>query len=194
MASEIARVAVYCGSSPGVHPAFVRDAVAMGRLLAEQGIELVYGGGKVGLMGAVADAALEAGGIVHGVITKELLQAEVGHMGITNLEVVDSMHTRKARMGELADGFLAMPGGFGTWEELTEMLTWTQLGIQRKPLALCNTNGYWDPLIEQTRRAVEAGFIKSHHGELLRVGTDPAAALAELLAPVELPTPKWADR
>ena len=194
MPPAITRIAVYCGSSPGIDPAFVRDAIAVGELIATRGMTLVYGGGKVGLMGAVADAMLAAGGVVHGVITKDLLQAEVGHMGITTLEVVDSMHTRKARMGELADAFLALPGGFGTWEELTEMLTWTQLGIQRKPLALCNTNGFWDPLIEQTKRAVAAGFIKAQHGELLRIGEDPTAALDALLAPTPLPTPKWADR
>ncbi len=194
MTTPIARIAVYCGSSPGIDPAFIRDAVAVGELLTEREITLVYGGGKVGLMGALADAVLAAGGVVHGVITKDLLQAEVGHTGITTLEVVDSMHTRKARMGELADAFLALPGGFGTWEELTEMLTWTQLGIQRKPLALCNTNGFWDPLIEQTNRAVSAGFIKAHHGELLRVGDDPASALDSLLSPTPLPTPKWAQR
>ena len=194
MPHEISRIAVYCGSSSGTDPAYLRDAVAVGTMLVERGIELVYGGGRVGLMGAVADAALDAGGTVHGVITKELLQAEVGHMGITTLEVVDSMHTRKARMGELADAFLALPGGFGTWEELTEMLTWTQLGLQRKPLALCNTKRFWDPLIEQTNRAVAAGFIKAHHGELLRVGADPSSALDALLAPTPLPTPKWASR
>lgn len=97
-------------------------------------------------------------------------------------------------MGELADGFLALPGGFGTWEELTEMLTWTQLGIQRKPIALCNTNGFWNPLIEQTRTAVASGFVKAHHGELLRVGSDPRSALDALLAPVRLPIPKWATQ
>ena len=188
------RIAVYCGSSSGVDPTFIDHAVILGRLLTERGIDLVYGGGRVGLMGAVADAVLAAGGTVHGVITVDLLNAEVGHVGLTHLEVVDTMHTRKARMGELADGFLALPGGFGTWEELTEMLTWTQLGIQRKPIALCNTNGFWDPLIEQTRTAVAAGFVKAHHGELLRVGTDPRSALDALLAPVPLPTPKWAER
>ncbi len=194
MENDIVRVAVYCGSSPGSHPAFLRDATILGSLLVERGLELVYGGGRVGLMGAVADAVLAGGGVVHGVITEELLNAEVGHLGLTNLEVVDSMHTRKARMGLLADGFLALPGGFGTWEELTEMLTWTQLGIQRKPVAVCNTEGFWDPLIEQTRVAVAAGFVNAEHGELLRVGDDPASALDALLAPVPLPTPKWASR
>lgn len=194
MVAALTRIAVYCGSSAGTDPAFVRDAVLVGELLAARRFELVYGGGKVGLMGALADAVLGAGGHVHGVITKDLLQAEVGHSGLTTLEVVDSMHTRKARMGELADAFLALPGGFGTWEELTEMLTWTQLGIQRKPLALCNTNGFWDPLIEQTNRAVREGFINANHGKLLRVGSDPASALDALLAPTPLPSPKWADR
>lgn len=194
MTTPITRVAVYCGSSPGTNPAFVEAASALGTLLAERRLELVYGGGKVGLMGAVADAVLASGGVVHGVITVDLLAAEVGHTGITRLEVVESMHLRKARMGELADAFLALPGGFGTWEELTEMLTWTQLGIQRKPLALCNVAGFWDPLIEQTRTAVAAGFIRPEHGELLRVGDTPSEALDALLAPVPLPSPKWVDR
>ena len=194
MESIIKRVAVYCGSSSGHDPRFTEDAVALGSLLAERGLELIYGGGRVGLMGAVADAVLAGGGKAHGVITVDLLNAEVGHVGLTRLEVVDTMHTRKARMGELADGFLALPGGFGTWEELTEMLTWTQLGLQRKPIALCNTNGFWDPLIEQTRMAVSSGFVKAQHGELLRVGADPVAALDALMSPVPLPTPKWATR
>jgi uncharacterized protein (TIGR00730 family) len=166
----------------------------MGEELVRRDLHLVYGGGRVGLMGAVADAVLAAGGRAHGVITKDLLDAEVGHVGLTELEVVDSMHDRKARMGELSDAFVALPGGFGTWEELTEMLTWTQLGIQRKPVAVCNTNGFWDSLIAQTSRAVDDGFVKAHHGELLRVGHDPVATLDALLAPVPLPTPKWAAR
>jgi uncharacterized protein (TIGR00730 family) len=194
MSSEVRSVAVYCGSSPGIDPAFLRDATAMGVELVRRGLRLIYGGGRVGLMGAVADAVLAHGGHAHGVITRDLLQAEVGHIGLSELEVVDSMHTRKARMGELADAFVALPGGFGTWEELTEMLTWTQLGIQRKPVAVCNTNGFWDPLIAQTNRAVDDGFVKAHHGQILRVGHDPVSALDALLDPVPLPTPKWADR
>jgi uncharacterized protein (TIGR00730 family) len=192
--ANIKSVAVYCGSSSGDDPAFASDASRLGHLLAERGLTLVYGGGRAGLMGVVADAVLEAGGVVHGIITADLLRAEVGHLGLTTLDVVDTMHIRKARMAELADGFVALPGGFGTWEELTEMLTWTQLGIQSKPVALCNTKGYWNSLIEQRNASVAAGFIKAEHGALLRVGDTPADALAALLDPVPLPTPKWSDR
>ena len=192
--SSMRRVAVYCGSSSGTGPAYLADAKAVGRLLAERGIEVVYGGGRVGLMGAVADAALAAGGTVLGVITVDLLNAEVGHLGLSDLLVVETMHLRKARMAELADGFLALPGGFGTWEELTEMLTWTQLGLQRKPIALCNTLGFWDALLAQTAAAVTAGFVKPQHGELLRVGDDPTSAIDALFDPVALPTPKWSGR
>jgi uncharacterized protein (TIGR00730 family) len=191
---SVQSVAVYCGSSPGTDPAFVRDAVVMGNELVRRGLRLIYGGGRVGLMGAVADSVLANGGHAHGVITRDLLDAEVGHVGLSELEVVDSMHARKARMGELADAFIALPGGFGTWEELTEMLTWTQLGIQRKPVAVCNTNGFWDSLIAQTERAVHDGFVKAHHGQILRVGHDPVSTLDALLDPVPLPTPKWAQR
>ena len=180
MPPEISRVAVYCGSSSGTDPAYLRDAVTVGTLLVERGIELVYGGGKVGLMGAVADAVLHAGGTVHGVITKELLQAEVGHMGITTLEVVDSMHTRKARMGELADAFLALPGGIGTFEELFEVWTWRQLGYHDKPLGLLNADGYYGPLLAFLRSSVAHGFINEWQLGLLQVGSDPAALLGLL--------------
>ena len=191
---EIRSVAVYCGSSLGSDRAFVADATMLGQELVRRSLRLVYGGGRVGLMGAVADAVLAGGGHAHGVITRDLLAAEVGHVGLSELDVMESMHARKARMGELADAFVALPGGFGTWEELTEMLTWTQLGLQRKPIAVCNTNGFWDALIAQTNRAVADGFVKAHHGELLRVGHDPVSTLDALMAPVPLPTPKWAQR
>ncbi len=145
----IRSVAVYCGSSSGHDPVFVEAAVATGQELAKRGLELVYGGGKVGLMGAVADAVLGSGGTVHGVITTSLLDAEVGHLGLTSLEVVESMHERKSLMAERADAFLALPGGFGTFDELFEVLTWTQLGIQSKPVAVVNVAGYWDFVLKQ---------------------------------------------
>jgi uncharacterized protein (TIGR00730 family) len=191
---SIKRVAVYCGSSAGTDPAFIEAAIATGRELAGRGIELVYGGGRVGLMGAVADAVLNDGGTVHGIITSALLDAEVGHTGLTNLEVVDSMHDRKLRMADLADGFLALPGGFGTWDELFEVITWTQLGIHSKPVAVLNTNGYWDGLLQQTKHAAANGFMKEIHADLLRSASEPKEAIDLLLSPVPLPSPKWAKR
>jgi uncharacterized protein (TIGR00730 family) len=190
----IRSVAVYCGSSSGNDPVFLEAAVATGHELAKRGIELIYGGGRVGLMGAVADAVLESGGNVHGVITTSLLNSEVGHHGLTSLDVVESMHERKARMADRADAFLALPGGFGTFDELFEVLTWTQLGIQSKPVAVVNVAGYWDFVLKQAAHAAASGFMKPVHAELLRSGATAHEALDLLLAPVPLPTPKWADR
>jgi uncharacterized protein (TIGR00730 family) len=191
---SIKRVAVYCGSSAGTDPAFTHAAVAIGQELAQRGIELVYGGGRVGLMGSVADSVLNEGGTVHGIITTALLDAEVGHTGLTSLEVVDSMHDRKLRMADMADAFLALPGGFGTWDELFEVITWTQLGIHSKPVALLNTNGYWDGLLQQTKHAAANGFMKEIHADLLRSASEPKEAIDLLLSPVPMPTPKWAKR
>ncbi len=191
---RVKSVAVYCGSSPGHDGSFVSAAQALGALIAAQDLTLVYGGGKVGLMGAVADAAMAAGGRVHGVITEALLNAEVGHDGISSLEVVTTMHERKARLAELADGFLALPGGYGTYEELFEVLTWTQLGIHQKPVVLVNVNGFWDPLVAQAARATNDGFMKPAHRDVMRVADTPAAALQLLLTPLAPMTPKWADR
>ena len=188
------RVAVYCGSSPGNNPAFTDAAVETGKELARRGLELVYGGGRVGLMGAVADAVLNEGGTVYGIITSALLDAQVGHTGLTNLEVVDSMHERKLRMADLADAFLALPGGFGTWDELFEVITWTQLGIHSKPAAVLNTNGYWDGLLRQTKHAAANGFMKEIHADLLRSANEPKEVIDLLLSPVPLSTPKWAKR
>jgi uncharacterized protein (TIGR00730 family) len=184
---------VYCGSSAGSRPEYLAAATDTGCILAERGLELVYGGGHVGLMGAVANGALAGGGVVHGIITTALLDAEVGHTGLTSLEVVSTMHERKARMADLADGFLALPGGFGTLDELCEVLTWTQLGIQRKPIALVNVCGYWDPFLAQTSTAVTEGFMKATHGQLVRSATKPLDAIDLLLAPIPLPEPKWIE-
>jgi uncharacterized protein (TIGR00730 family) len=192
--SPIRSVAVYCGSSSGNDPIFIEAAIEAGTEIAKRGIELVYGGGKVGLMGAVADAVLAAGGRVHGVITNELLEAEVGHRGLTSLDIVDTMHERKAQMASRADAFLALPGGFGTFDELFEVLTWTQLGIHSKPVAVVNVKGYWAFVLEQARHAADSGFMKPIHAELLRSGDTVSEAFELLLAPVPLPTPKWADR
>jgi uncharacterized protein (TIGR00730 family) len=190
----IRSVAVYCGSSPGTNPLYSQAAHSLGVGIAEAGLTLIYGGGAVGLMGTVADAAMAAGGRVHGVITEALLNAEVGHNGISELEVVASMHDRKARMAELADGFLALPGGFGTYEELFEVLTWTQLGIHSKPVVAVNINGFWDPLLAQAARSTEDGFLKPIHRDVLRSAPDPATALQLLMTPLPPTVPKWAGR
>ncbi len=174
------RICVFCGSRPGVRPAYREAAEALGRLFAERGIELVYGGGNVGLMGIVADSCLAAGGKVVGVIPRALLEWEVGHEGLTRLEGVDSMHTRKARMAELADGFIALPGGLGTFEELFEILTWAQLGFHNKPVGLLNTEGYYLPLIQMLDRGVSEGFMKSENRGLLQVDENLFALLRSM--------------
>jgi uncharacterized protein (TIGR00730 family) len=153
-------LAVYCGSSPGSNPAFRQAAEALGRELARAGCTLVYGGSHAGLMGAVADAALQAGGRVVGVIPEALLRLEVAHRGLTDLQVVKTMHERKARMNDLAEAFVALPGGIGTLDEIVEMFTWTQLGIHRKPCALLNIAGYYDALLDFLRNTVKQGFLR----------------------------------
>jgi uncharacterized protein (TIGR00730 family) len=153
-------VCVYCGSSGGARPAYAAAAAAVGRLLAGEGIELVYGGGSVGLMGVVADAALEAGGRVVGYIPRGLFRAEVAHPGITELVEVSSMHERKMGMFGRADGFIALPGGIGTLEELTETATWLQLGLHSKPMVTLDVDGFWQPFHQMLGRFVDEGFMK----------------------------------
>ena len=155
-------------------------AQSVGRLLAQRGIELVYGGGKTGLMGSVADACLAAGGRVIGVIPQLLVDKEVAHLGLTELRVVGSMHDRKALMADLSDAFVALPGGYGTWEEFFEVLTWSQLGIQQKACALLNIKGFYDPLIEMADKAVSDGFLKKGNREMLLVDDDPGRLLDRL--------------
>ena len=159
------RICIFCGSNAGHDPRYRAAAENVGRILAGRGIELVYGGGNIGLMGAVADACLAAGGTAIGVIPEALMGKEVAgrsvdHQALTRLEVVDSMHTRKARMAELSDGFIALPGGFGTFEEFCEILTWGQLGFHSKPIGLLNVNGFYDPLLALFARAVDDGFLR----------------------------------
>ncbi len=166
----------------------------MGQLLAKHGITLVYGGGNVGLMGAVADGCLDAGGRVVGVIPRALAEKEIAHPGLTEMHVVDSMHERKALMADLADAFLALPGGFGTWDEFCEALTWSQLGLQRKACAFLNIEGYYDPLLTMVQRAAQEGFIRAEHRELLLVDTDPGRILERLQNYEVLYVPKWVDR
>ena len=176
------RICVYCGSRPGNDPDFLAAAESFGRLLADRGLGLVYGGGDVGLMGAAADGALDEGGEVFGVIPEALFEREVAHEGLTELAVVDSMHTRKRRMAELADGFVALPGGFGTLEELVEMLTWAQLGFHTDPRGLLNVAGYYDGLVSFFDAQVDAGFVEPAHRRLLTVTDDPAELLARFEA------------
>ncbi|HEX8272573.1 MAG TPA: TIGR00730 family Rossman fold protein [Longimicrobiaceae bacterium] len=192
--SELRRMCVFCGSSPGVRPGYAAAARAMGGLLAERGIGLVYGGGRVGLMGMVADAALAAGGEVVGVIPEALVAREVGHAGLTELRVVGTMHQRKALMADLSDAFVALPGGFGTWEEYFEVLTWAQLGIHPKPCGLLNVEGYYDPFLAMMDRSVDEGFVKPEHRATVLEAAEPERML-ELLAAFRAPAvAKWIGR
>lgn len=176
------RVCVFCGSHAGRNPAYRETAIVTGQLLARRGITLVYGGGNVGLMGAVADACLEAGGQVIGCIPKQLLDRELAHQGLTELHVVESMHQRKQLMADLSDAFIALPGGIGTFEELFEIWTWSLLGIQRKATGLVNVDRYYDHLIGLADHAVAEGFLKPEPRELLMVDTDPARLLDRIAA------------
>ena len=176
----IQAVCVYCGSSAGARPAYLEQARQFGTLLAQAGLTLVYGGGKLGLMGAVADAALEAGGRVIGVIPKLLLDREVGHRGLHDLHIVDDMHQRKKMMADLSDAFVTLPGGAGTLEELFEIYTWAQLGYHAKPLALLNTENYFAPLLSTLQHAVTEGFLRPAYLDLLQVSDEPQALLTRL--------------
>lgn len=171
------RICVYCGSSPGHDPAYRRAARAMGEALLARDLGLVYGGASVGLMGTIADTVVEGGGEAVGVIPAALEDREVAHEGLTELQVVGSMHERKQRMVDLADGFVALPGGLGTLEELLEVLTWAQLGIHEKPCGVLNVAGFYDGLVDHLDGATEAGFVSPAHRELARVETDPGALL-----------------
>ena len=171
------RVAVYCGSANGSNPAFLAEARALGAALAAAGLDLVYGGASVGLMGAVADAALASGAEVIGVLPDVLAGKEIAHAGLTRLELVSTMHERKARMAELADAFLVLPGGYGTLEELLEVVTWAQLGLHAKPVVLVNTVGYWDGLLAFLDGAVEAGFLKPKNRALMMVAGSAGEAV-----------------
>ena len=165
----VKRVAVYCGSALGSDPAFLAEAKELGRAIAEAGLGLVYGGASVGLMGAVADAALAGRAEVIGVLPEILSGSEIAHRGLTRLEMVPTMHERKARMVKLADAFLMLPGGYGTLDEMMEIVTWKQLRLHTKPCILINTGGYWDGLLVFLDRAVEAGFLKAENRRLLEV-------------------------
>jgi uncharacterized protein (TIGR00730 family) len=187
------RVCVFCGASSGRQSAYGHAARGFGAACAERGLGVVYGGGRVGLMGAVADGALGAGGEVIGVIPQELVDRELAHDGLTELHVVGSLHERKALMAELSDGFVALPGGFGTMDELMEQLTWSQLGLHAKPVGLLDVEEYWRPLIALARHATEEGFVREADLGAIAVATDAAGLLDRLERLEREPRPraKW---
>ena len=188
------RLCVFCGSAVGRQPAYAEAARELAALLVDRGIGVVYGGGSVGLMGALADAVLAKGGEVIGVLPRGLARKELAHAGLSELHLVDSMHERKALMASLSDGFVALPGGLGTLEEVFEVLTWAQLGIHRKPVGLLDVAGYWAGLVALLRHAVAEGFVRPEYAELLLVESAPAPLLDRFLAwqpPVRPPV--WLD-
>lgn len=187
-------VCVFCGSSMGLRPAYKLAAIAMGETLARRGLDLVYGGGNVGLMGVVADAALAAGGQVIGVIPEFLVAKELAHTGLTKLHIVSSMHERKALMADLSDAFVALPGGYGTLEEFCEILTWAQLGLHQKPQGLLNVEGYYELLLRLFDQAVTEQFLKAEHRSLVLEASNPEHLL-DLLTEYQPPSvDKWIGR
>lgn len=180
---SVRRAAVYCGSADGNHSAFLAEARALGAALAAAGLGVVYGGANIGLMGAVADAALAGGAEVIGVLPEILSGREIAHTGLTRLEIVATMHQRKARMVALADAFLMLPGGYGTLDEMMEIVTWSQLRMHAKPCIAINTNGYWNGLLSFLDTAVEAGFILPHNRGLLQVADNAHDAVRAVIAP-----------
>jgi uncharacterized protein (TIGR00730 family) len=187
----VRRVCVFCGSSRGSDPRHSEAAAAVGRLLAARGLGLVFGGGSVGLMGIVADHVLAAGGTVTGVIPHGLAARELAHRGVADMRVVPTMHARKALMADLADGFLALPGGMGTLDELFEIVTWAQLGIHRKPIGVLNVAGYYDPLVALLDHAAASGFVGSEGRRLVLVEEDARRLLDRMASHVPPPAPSW---
>jgi uncharacterized protein (TIGR00730 family) len=187
-------VAVYCGSNPGARPAYADAARRLGRLLGERSLGLVYGGGNVGLMGILADAALGAGARVVGVIPEALVARELAHGGLTELRVVGSMHERKAMMAELADAFIALPGGLGTLDELFEVWTWAQLGLHARPIGLLDVEGFFQPLVAHLDRAVTEGFVRPQHRAMVVIEREPERLLDRFAAYTPLRVGKWLDR
>ncbi len=187
-------VCVFCGSRAGSRPSYVEAAKLMGKEIARQGLGLVYGGGRVGLMGALADAALEEGGEVVGVIPKALVEREVGHTGLSKLHIVGSMHERKKLMADLSDGFIALPGGYGTLEEFLEVLSWAQLSIHEKPCGLLDVDGFWKHLSSLFDKAVEEGFVSPYHRTLVLAEKDPQLLLDTMASYTPPKTKKWLDR
>jgi uncharacterized protein (TIGR00730 family) len=193
MPSQLSAVAVYCGSNFGSDPAYAAAAASLGGILAERGIRLVYGGGQVGLMGVVADAALENAGEVLGVITEALVAKEVSHRGLTGLRIVETMHERKQAMADAADAFVMLPGGFGTFDEFFEVVTWTQLGVHAKPCGILDVAGFFGPLRAMVDGAVAAGFVHPAHRDMIVVDDDPARLLDRLAAWSPVTVSKWLD-
>jgi hypothetical protein len=189
----VKHICVFCGSSAGDDPRFLETARRTGALLAVRGLGLVYGGATVGLMGAVADAVLERGGHVTGVIPSRLVERELAHHGLPDLRVVASMHERKALMADLADGFVALPGGIGTLEETFEVLTWAQLGLHHKPIGILDVAGYYAPLLTFLDHAVASRFVRREHRDMLLVDPDPGRLLDRLAAHVPVDVEKWID-
>lgn len=185
------RVCVFTGSSIGFHPEYAAAGRELGRLLAARGVDLVYGGARVGLMGVIADAVMQAGGRVVGVIPSALAEKEVAHTGLTNLHVVSSMHERKAKMAELSDAFIALPGGLGTLEELFEVLTWGQLGLHDKPCGLLNVAGYYDHLLAFVDHAVGEGFLRRAHVDMITIADSPTELLDRLKRYSPRAVAKW---
>ena len=190
---RIKRLCVYCGSSSGAQPIYRATALALGKTLAARGIELVYGGGHVGLMGAVADGVLAGGGRVIGVIPDALMKRELGHTGLQDLRVVADMHERKLTMANLADAFIALPGGWGTLEELTEMLTWLQLGIHAKPIGVLNVGGYFDHFLAFAETMVSERFVRVEHRRLFCIDDEPERLIDRLAATTIVTIDKWVD-
>lgn len=184
------KVAIYCGSAEGKSPDYVYGVKALGEYLARQGVDVVYGGGNVGLMGVIANAALQAGGKVIGVIPTHLESKEIAHTGLTELHVVANMHERKAKMSELSDAFVALPGGVGTLEEIFEVWTWGQLGLHGKPLAFYNINGFYDPLFTMMESMHQAGFVKQSYIDMAIKVSTPEDLISAFQA-YQAPQPKW---
>ncbi|MBS1798139.1 MAG: TIGR00730 family Rossman fold protein [Acidobacteria bacterium] len=187
-------ITVFCGSNSGFRAEYAEAARTLARIFVRENIGLVYGGGKVGLMGVIADEVMRAGGRVVGIIPESLERKEVGHRDVTELKVVGSMHERKALMAEMADGFIAMPGGIGTFEEFFEILTWAQLGFHDKPCAVLNVAGYYDGLLALCDNAVREGFLRSAHRQLIIEDADPEILLEKMRRLKPPPVEKWLDR
>ena len=191
---KIRRVCVFCGSSSGVRPEYAQAAAELGKEIASAGMGLVYGGARVGLMGVMADAAIAAGGEVSGVIPRALVDRELAHTGLNQLHIVGSMHERKAMMADLADAFVLLPGGFGSWEEFCEVITWSQLGLHQKPCGVLNVAGYYDALLKLCSHAVNEGFVRASHGEIVIVAESASDLLARLATAPVLTEVKWVSK
>lgn len=191
--SELSTLAIFCGSNPGKNPTYTKAAFELGKLLAKKRIKIVYGGGKVGLMGILADASLDEGGEVVGIITDFLLEKEVGHNALTELVVVGSMHERKALMEQRSNGFIILPGGFGTLDEFAEIFTWSQLGLHTKPIGVLNVNGYFNLFLAFIDHMVNEGFLKKENKNLIIHSDSPEDLIIKMNSYSPEYTPKWMD-